>query len=155
LLGEAVERSQPYTHGSQRWKEITESITHFMAKEMIPIYTVEKPGFCRIVKKLDPRYELPSRKYFTKIALPSLYSDTCDKVGKELQEAEYYSLTTDLWSSPGKLKPVPCSYSALHQQGMGIEIPLFKHTFLTRGPHRSRCSSKHPGVVELKTNYLV
>jgi len=76
-----------------------------MAKEMIPIYTVENPGFRRMVTKLDPRYKLPSRKYFTKTTLPSLYSETRDKVGKELQEAEYYSVTTDLWSSSGKLEP--------------------------------------------------
>ena len=39
-LGEAIERTKPYTHGSQSWKAITESVTRFMAKEMIPISTV-------------------------------------------------------------------------------------------------------------------
>ena len=96
-LGQAIERSKAYTRGSQRWKEITESVTHFMAKEMIPFNTVKKPGMMR---KLDPRYEVPSRKYFSKTALPSL-----QRVLKELQEAEYYSVTTDLWSSTGKLEP--------------------------------------------------
>ena len=48
-------------------------------------YNVEKPGFRKMVKNLDPRYELPSRK-----------------VTKQLQEAEYYSLTMDLWSSSDK-----------------------------------------------------
>ena len=78
---------------------------HFMAKEMIPINTVEKPGFRSMVRKLDSRYEVPSRKYFSKTVLPSLYAETCERVTKELQEAEYYSVTTDLWSSAGKLEP--------------------------------------------------
>ena len=73
-----------------------------MAKEMIPINTVEKPGFCSMV---DPQYEVPSRKYFSRTALPSLYAETRERVTKELQEAEYYSVTTDLWSSIGKLEP--------------------------------------------------
>ena len=76
-----------------------------MAKEITPFNIVEKPGFRSMVRKLDPRYEVPSRKYFSKIALPSLYSETCEKVTKELQEAEYYSVATDLWSSIGKLIP--------------------------------------------------
>ena len=77
---------------------------HFMAKEMIPINTVEKPGFST-VRKLDPQYEVPSRKYFSKTALPSLYAETRERVSKELLEAEYYSVTTDLWSSTGKQEP--------------------------------------------------
>ena len=36
---------------------------------------------------------------------PSLYAETRKRVTKELQEAEYYSVTTDLWSSTGKLEP--------------------------------------------------
>ena len=67
-----------------------------MAKEMIPINTVEKPGFRSMVRKLDPRYEVPSRKYFSKTVLPSFYAVTRERVTKELQEAEYYSVITDL-----------------------------------------------------------
>ena len=59
-----------------------------MAKEMIPINTVKKPGFRSMMKKLDPRYEVPSRKYIIKTVLPSLYAETCERVTKELQEAE-------------------------------------------------------------------
>ena len=76
-----------------------------MVKEMIPISTVEKPGIFSMVKKLDPRYDVPSRQYFSKTAQPLLYAETHDRVTKELQEAEYYSVTTDMWSFTGKLKP--------------------------------------------------
>ena len=105
MLGKAIQRTELFTRGSQRWKEITESVTHFMVKNMIPFNTVEKPGFHSMVRKLDPRYEVPSRKYCSKTVLPSLYTETRERVTKELQEAEYYSVTTDLWSSTGKLEP--------------------------------------------------
>ena len=39
----------------------------YIAKDTVPIYTVEKPGFINMVKVFDPRYELPSRKYFSKL----------------------------------------------------------------------------------------
>ena len=49
---------------------------------------------------------VPSRKYFTKTAFPSLYAETHDKLrSKDLREVEYYSLTTDLWLSTGKIEP--------------------------------------------------
>ena len=71
---------------------------------MVPISTVEKPGFTNMLRKLDLRYEVPSRKYFTKTVLPSLYAETRDKLVRDLQEVEYYSLTTDLWSSTSKIE---------------------------------------------------
>ena len=101
----SIERTKLYLRGSQQWKEITGSIVYFLAKEMVPISTVEKPGFTNMLRKLDPKYKVPSRKYFTKTALPSLYTETRDKLVKDPQEVEYYSLTTDLWSSTGKIEP--------------------------------------------------
>ena len=46
---------------SKRWNEITNSITIHLAKDMVPLNTVEKGGFKQMIKTLDPRYELPSR----------------------------------------------------------------------------------------------
>ena len=46
-----------------------------MAKDMQPLNIVEKPGFTYLVSKLDPKYELPSRKYFTSQEIPRLYSE--------------------------------------------------------------------------------
>ncbi|KAJ4946777.1 hypothetical protein JOQ06_008823 [Pogonophryne albipinna] len=66
---------------------------------MVPIYTVEKPGFINMIKVLDPRYVLPSRKFFSEVALPQLYNSTRQRVAKELEEVSFYSATTDLWSS--------------------------------------------------------
>ena len=43
---------------------------------MLPIRIVEKEGFKALVKNLDPRCELPSRKYMSKKAIPDFYSKT-------------------------------------------------------------------------------
>ena len=83
MLGKAIERTKSYTLGCQRWKEITESVTRFIAKEIVSISTVEKQGIHSIVRKLDPQYEVLSMKYFSKTALPSLYVETCERMTKE------------------------------------------------------------------------
>ena len=45
-----------------------------------PMFTVEKPGFRKLLGDFDPRYKLPSRKYFSETAIPRLYSSLRDKV---------------------------------------------------------------------------
>ena len=83
---------------------MTEAITYYLAKDMVPFYTVEKPGFKRLVSVFDKQYDLPSGKYFFQVAVPSLYNNIRDEVAAEISNVEYYSATTDLWSSEG-LKP--------------------------------------------------
>ena len=68
---------------------------------MLPLSTVDKPGFRAMLYKFNPRFQLPTRKHFTKVAIPSLVSQVRDKIegliaGREL---EYFSTTTDLWTS--------------------------------------------------------
>ena len=49
-------------------------------KDSLPIQTVERPGFTALLKAFDSRYRIPSRKYFSQTALPSLYSTTKEKL---------------------------------------------------------------------------
>ncbi len=103
-LTEVVETAQSYERKGGKWKELTESVTFFLAKDGQPMYTVEKPGFRRMLKIFDARYQLPSRKYFSGTAIPNLYSSVRQKVQEELSSVDSFSGTTDLWSSVG-LKP--------------------------------------------------
>ena len=91
-----------YGRGSKRWQELTDSVSYCIAKDMMPIHTVEKEGFKALLERFDSKYELPSQKYFSQTALPALYAKTREAVNKELEEvkeAGYFAATTDLWSS--------------------------------------------------------
>ena len=66
---------------------------------MQPYYTVERPGFKNLVSKLNPCYKLPSRKYFSQQEIPRLYNTVKESIMAMLGEIEYYSATTDLWTS--------------------------------------------------------
>ena len=92
-------KNNAYLWGSSKWKELTDSVTYCIAKDMLPIQIVEKEGFKTLVKKLDPRYELPTRKYMSKKAMPDLYSVTRQFVQSQIGTTEFFAATTDIWSS--------------------------------------------------------
>lgn len=66
---------------------------------MLPVYTVEKDGFRRMMEVIDSRYDLPGHKHFTQITIPQSYSHIWDSVASELKKVDYFAATTDLWSS--------------------------------------------------------
>ena len=100
-LAETIGNSQSYEWKGTKWKELTDVITFFVARDTLPIYTIEKSGFKWLLNSLDPRYELPSRFYFSRTAIPTLYASIRDKVKQELSKVPHFSATIDLWSSIG------------------------------------------------------
>jgi len=92
--------ASPYPPSSQRHKEITDAITYHLAKDMAPINTVQNEGFKKMINTLDKRYSMPSRKYFSNVALSALYTQCRTTVETELRDdVQNFAATTDLWSS--------------------------------------------------------
>ncbi|RXN23605.1 zinc finger BED domain-containing 1-like protein [Labeo rohita] len=98
-LKDAFTKGTAYDKKSKRWNDITNAITFHLAKDMVPLNTVEKVGFKEMIKVLDPRYVLPSRNYFSRTATPNLYQKHRAKVEADLATVRHFSATTDLWSS--------------------------------------------------------
>ncbi|KAE8575740.1 hypothetical protein XENTR_v10003928 [Xenopus tropicalis] len=98
-LKDAFAKGTAYDKKSKRWNDITNAITFHLAKDLVPLNTVEKVGFKQMIKVLDPRYVLPSRNYFSRTALPNLYQQHRAKVEADLATVHHFSATTDLWSS--------------------------------------------------------
>ena len=68
--------SQKYERNGKKWQQLTNKVTRCIAKDMLPISIVEKPGFKQMLESFDPRYQLPSRKHFLKTANPALFNST-------------------------------------------------------------------------------
>ena len=66
---------------------------------MCPINTVCNEGFKKIINILDKKYVIPSRNYFSRVALPALYAKRRGEIERDLTVVEYFATTTDLWSS--------------------------------------------------------
>ncbi|KAL3972567.1 protein-disulfide reductase (glutathione) [Sarotherodon galilaeus] len=96
---QAFSKGTPYAKPSQRWIDITNAITVYLCKDMVPFLTVEKSDFKNMVKTLDPRYEVPDRKRFSRTEMPKLFDQVREQVKKELRSIKHYATTTDLWLS--------------------------------------------------------
>lgn len=48
---------------------------------------------------MDPRFEIPKRKYFSTVEIPKLYEVTKSKALVWLKSAKHVSVTTDMWTS--------------------------------------------------------
>ena len=94
-----LERHKLYDVASPRKQAIDEAVIELIVRDMQPFSVVEDKGFRNLVKTLDPRYQLPSRKTITTVSLPQLYLKERTRVSKVLKEADAVSLTTDIWTS--------------------------------------------------------
>lgn len=84
---------------STRAKLITQGISVYLCKALRPYSTVENDGFRHMMRILEPRYDIPSRRYFTDKAIPAMYEETRAKVENALVSAERVGLTCDGWTS--------------------------------------------------------
>ena len=98
-IADALTLATKYPLNSKRWKELTNAITFYITKDMLSLYTVEKPGFKRLLTTFDSRYQLASRSYFSRTAIPALYAQVRERIHGQLRHAKYFSATTDLGSS--------------------------------------------------------
>ena len=80
-IKEALLAGKKFTANSPQAIELNKAVTYFIAKDAQPFSTVEKPGFKRMISKLNPRYQLPSRRYFIEHEIPQLYSEIKEKNG--------------------------------------------------------------------------
>jgi len=64
---------------SHEHRELTKAVTYYLAKDTHHAYSFELSGF-RIVSKLNPRYVLPGRNYFSHTGIPSLYNEVRQRV---------------------------------------------------------------------------
>ena len=99
-LGGIVAKSAMYGPSSPQAKDLNRAIAYHIAKDAVPLSTVDRPGFRFMVSKLNPRYQLPSRRHFSDSEIPSLYSHVRDNVvAPMLKQAKFYAATTDMWTS--------------------------------------------------------
>lgn len=98
-ISEAFEGHIPLPKTSARWKKLTESVCYFLAKDMNPIDTVNDPGFRKMIREFEPRYDIPDRKTFRNNYIPVMYEREKQRIGTLVTNASSFSITTDLWSS--------------------------------------------------------
>ena len=67
-----------------------------------PFSVVSDVGFTRLMNYIELRYCIPSRTYFSEKMIPQLFDRLQTVVHQFLDEQEYVSCTTDIWSTPSQ-----------------------------------------------------
>ena len=74
---------QKYSSSSPKATEITSKIARYIVKDLRPFRLVESSEFRGILKSLDPRYQVPSRKPFSGVIIPPTYKNAILAIEKE------------------------------------------------------------------------
>lgn len=61
------------SHGSEKYRGITERIAAFIALDDQPLSVVDNGGFRDLMEYIEPRYDIPSRHYMCDTAIPALH----------------------------------------------------------------------------------
>jgi len=98
-LEEVQEKVYIWDINDARAQRLHRLVSEMIALDNQPFSVVEDPGFIRLVRVLEPRYVIPSRKYLVDKVLPTVHSDVTSWVKNEIETVSYFSFTTDAWSA--------------------------------------------------------
>ncbi|KAJ8865476.1 hypothetical protein PR048_033780 [Dryococelus australis] len=58
---------------------------------------VKNKGFNAIVKHLEPRFSMPSRRHLAKEIIPTMYTEVMGRIKEDLHNVKFVGITTDIW----------------------------------------------------------
>ncbi len=98
-LLETLQKKALWDINDHRSRELHYLIAEMMALDNQPFSIVEDRGFTRLMNKIQPKYKIPGRKYFTEKVIPDIYQRCHVTIQDKLNSAEYVSLTSDIWTA--------------------------------------------------------
>ncbi|KAI2668488.1 Zinc finger BED domain-containing protein 4 [Labeo rohita] len=98
-LQQTLARREKMSRDNPRAVKITQAIIEYTALSDQPLSEVENVGFLRLLHVLEPRYDVPSRRYMTDTELPKLHDSVKKHIHSLLQTSSAFSFTTDIWTS--------------------------------------------------------
>ncbi|XP_066964239.1 zinc finger BED domain-containing protein 4-like [Macrobrachium rosenbergii] len=98
-LEQSLSKRTKYSKNSEKSNKLNKALPEMITTDMQPAYIVEDKGFIKFVGKLDPCYELPSRRTVMRKLLPEAYEDAKRRLKNTLQDTDHLALTTDIWTS--------------------------------------------------------
>jgi len=98
-LAEFTAKRKTWAIDSAEASRVHAAIGRMIAIDVQPYSVVEDDGFKGIVRELEPKYVLPSRKYFSTKVIPEMYESTRARVQSEVDHAKSVCLTADTWTA--------------------------------------------------------
>ena len=96
----SMKNLQPLSRDSQRWKTLTKSVCYCITKDMLPLDTINDPGFRHMLHTFEPSYTPPDRSTLSRHYVPELYEREKARVSTLMaKHMDHFAVTTDAWSS--------------------------------------------------------
>ena len=111
-LADALQRCKKFPMESLRALAITQKVWEFIVWDAQPVSVVEDEGFHRPLEYIQPRYSLPSRKYFSKTGIQFISNSTTvsDMYQVSKPSHQYRCLKKSDWCIPTFSLKVTNSY---------------------------------------------
>ena len=124
--------STPLTSGNNHHESIADAITYFLWKDNVLFNAVSPPGFQKLLKILEPRYKIPDQTTFSKNKVAKLYDVTREAVMSDLSRMDYFTSTTDMWSSHSQTLYMGDSCCIGSTQGGSYEAETLERTLFLK-----------------------
>ena len=98
-LQESGDRVRVWDINDARAQRIHRRIGEMIALDCEPFSVVKDQGFKQLIRELEPRYTLPSRKYFTECIISGMFTELKAELKKEIDDVAHFSFTTDVWTT--------------------------------------------------------
>lgn len=129
-VDQAFEKCKKFARDDSRAKAISDFIIEMMALDDQPFSMVEDTGFCRLLYHLEPRFEIPSHRYFPNICLPAKYDIIATTIRTLIDnDVHDISFTTDIWSC----NVSPVSMLSLTAQWLDKDFKLYRAVYSALG----------------------
>ena len=93
-----MSKTKQYSLNNPRQIRITKSITSFVAKTLQSLSAIEADEFKDMIKAIDPKVVIPSRKHLSTNLLTQI-ANIREVLAKKLIKASELSITVDIWSN--------------------------------------------------------
>ena len=100
-LEESFSQKKYWDINDHRSVAIHQKVMNMMAMDNQPFSITEDQGFIELLAHVQPKYMIPSRRYFSNVLLPKTYNKMKAHMSAQLDEAHapYVSFTSDIWTS--------------------------------------------------------
>ncbi|XP_072929650.1 zinc finger BED domain-containing protein 4-like [Epargyreus clarus] len=99
-LEEVLQKEKKWDTNNPNSKKIDKLIGEMIALQNLPFNFVEGLGFRRLIQELAPKYNFRGRNFFTDFVCNELYTKLAGRVKELIEEYDYMSFTTDIWTDP-------------------------------------------------------
>lgn len=100
-IQEALMKTQYWDTTHDKSRELDKLVCEMLAVQDLPFNFVEGIGFRRFVHAAQPKYYLRGRQFYTMHLCNYVFPKLSEKVKRLINDLEYISFTTDIWTEPG------------------------------------------------------